>query len=157
MSSGIKVPKEMTEAFDAMKTSKKGSSKADKTKYMMYKLDSKYTKLEEDKIVTRAEAEPESSEAERYKNFIESLPANEARFIFYDFDFIAQNDATNSKIINILWAPSGAPIKSKMVSASTWSTIKTSLTVSTDTLEGQEASDLSESEVLEKLKAKASN
>ena len=47
------------------------------------------------------------------------LPANDCRFAAYDHEHLNSEGRVFNKIIFISWAPDSAPVKAKMVSAST--------------------------------------
>jgi len=54
-----------------------------------------------------------------YDEFIAKLPKEECRYAVYDFEFEKPGEGTRNKICFIAWAPDEAPIKKKMVYAST--------------------------------------
>ena len=56
-------------------------------------------KIEDQEVVVEKLGSPD----ETYKDFTESLPANECRYVVYDFDFITDENCQKSKIFFIAW------------------------------------------------------
>nr|GMD62000.1 actin-depolymerizing factor 10-like [Ipomoea batatas] len=58
------------------------------------------------------------SHEETHVQFANSMPPNECRYAVYDYDFTTDENCQKSKIFFVAWAPETAPIRSKMVYAS---------------------------------------
>ncbi|XP_030936751.1 actin-depolymerizing factor 7-like [Quercus lobata] len=71
-------------------------------------------KIEDQEVVVEKLGSP----YETYEDFTESLPANECRYVVYDFDFITDENCQKSKIFFIAWSPDTSKVRSKMVYAS---------------------------------------
>ena len=56
-------------------------------------------KIEDQEVVVEKLGSPD----ETYEDFTESLPANECRYVVYDFDFITDENCQKSKIFFIAW------------------------------------------------------
>ncbi|KAI3980657.1 hypothetical protein MKX01_025222 [Papaver californicum] len=56
--------------------------------------------------------------AERYEDFTSHLPADECRYVIYDFDFVTAENCQKSKIFFIHWSPDTARVRTKMIYAS---------------------------------------
>ncbi|KAI0233803.1 hypothetical protein LSAT2_015959 [Lamellibrachia satsuma] len=77
--------------------------------YIMCKLSSDESSLSVDKVVKGSE----TTNKEVYQRFHEDVPADESRFIIYDFRFVVPGEIDHHKFILILWCPDGASTKEK--------------------------------------------
>jgi cofilin len=77
-----------------------------KYKYVVFKID-------DGKIVVCHEGLPAAS----FDSFVEQLPENEPRYAVMDYEY-KKDGCTKSKIFFVNWAPDTAPIRKKMVYAS---------------------------------------
>merc|ERR1711907_298007 len=111
MSSGIAVDPQCIEVFQELKLKHK-------FRYVIYKVNDDKTS-----IVVDQTAEPETT----YDAFVASLPADDCRYIVYDFEWTAEGEGTRNKILFISWSPDTSRIKSKMIYASSKDTLKKSL------------------------------
>jgi cofilin len=101
---------------------------------MKIKKESKYVVYHiEDKKVIKVEKEGKSedlkdkSDAEIFTEMCESFPADEARYAVYDCPIIAKSGAATNKLIFIMWNSDQAPVKSKMLYASSKDAIRKKL------------------------------
>jgi cofilin len=62
-----------------------------------------------------------------YDDLLEDLPPRDVRYIVYNLDFKADDGTDRNKLIFIVWAPDIAPVKRKMLIASTKQSVKNSL------------------------------
>jgi cofilin len=62
-----------------------------------------------------------------YDDLLEDLPPRDVRYIVSGFDFKADDETDRNKLIFIVWAPDIAPVKRKMLIASTKQSVKNSL------------------------------
>jgi cofilin len=62
-----------------------------------------------------------------YDEFVAMLPADDCRYVVYDFEWTAEGEGQRNKILFISWSPDTSRIKSKMIYASSKDTLKKSL------------------------------
>ncbi|ODV81578.1 cofilin, partial [Suhomyces tanzawaensis NRRL Y-17324] len=87
-----------------------------------------------------------------YDAFLEKLPENECKYAVYDFEYeIGGGEGKRSKIVFYTWSPDTAPIRSKMVYASSKDALRRALNgISTD-IQGTDFSEVAHETVLEKV------
>jgi len=86
-----------------------------------------------------------------YEEFLDKkLPANECRWVIYDFEFEKEDGGRRNKIIFLSWSPDEAKIKQKMLFASSRDALKRSLTGIAIEIQGSDLSEVSYEIVLEK-------
>jgi len=59
-----------------------------------------------------------------YGTFVSDLPPKEGRYAVYDFDYTTNEGQKRNKLLLIVWAPDDAPIKEKMLYASSKAALK---------------------------------
>lgn len=113
-----------------------------KLKYVIFKLNDKKTEIVVDKTSTEAD----------YDNFLEQLPENDCKYAVYDFEYeIGGGEGVRNKIVFYTWSPDTAPVRSKMVYASSKDALRRALNgVSTD-IQGTDFSEVAYDTVLEKV------
>lgn len=94
-------------------------------------------------------ADPSAS----YSDFLAELPADDCRYAVLKFDYDAGSDGTRSKIVFFMWAPDTSKTKSKMMYAGSKDSIKKALQGIQIEIQGTDASEVSEEEVLNKCKS----
>ncbi|GGY14331.1 actin-binding ADF family protein [Streptomyces xanthochromogenes] len=62
-----------------------------------------------------------------YDAFVAALPQDQVRFALYDFETTTADDRSIAKIVLIAWTPDSAPLKEKMLLASSREALKDSL------------------------------
>ena len=87
-----------------------------------------------------------------YEDFLDELPQKDFRYALYDFDFTADDGTKRNKIVFVNWVPDTAPIKRKMLAASTKATLKNALGISIE-LQATDDSEISEAAMLQKVKS----
>ena len=94
----------------------------------------------------------ETSTEQDYDAFLEKLPENECLYAIYDFEYdLGNNEGKRSKIIFFTWSPDTAPVRSKMMYASSKDALRRALNgVSTD-IQGTDFSEVAYESVLEKV------
>lgn len=94
----------------------------------------------------------ETSTDPSYDAFLEKLPENDCLYAIYDFEYeINGNEGKRSKIVFFTWSPDTAPVRSKMVYASSKDALRRALNgVSTD-VQGTDFSEVSYDSVLERV------
>ncbi|GMM39746.1 hypothetical protein FOG51_00079 [Hanseniaspora uvarum] len=131
--SGVSVADESLTAFNELKLGKK-------YKYIIYTLNEDKTEI----IVKETSLDGD------YDNFLEKLPENDCLYAVYDFEYeISATEGKRSKMIFIAWSPDTAPIRAKMVYASSKDALRRALNgISTD-IQGTDLSEVSYESILE--------
>ena len=98
----------------------------------------------------------ETSTEQSYDAFLEKLPENDCKYAVYDFEYeIGGGEGKRSKIVFYTWSPDTAPIRSKMVYASSKDALRRALNgVSTD-IQGTDFSEVAYESVLERVSKSA--
>lgn len=112
-----------------------------KFKFILYELNPSKTE-----IVVK-----ETSNSADYDEFLGKLPENESLYAVYDFEYELPSEGKRSKIIFFAWSPDTAPIKSKMVYASSKDALRKSLNGVAADIQGTDFSEVSYETVLEKV------
>ncbi|KAL6925497.1 cofilin [Hanseniaspora valbyensis] len=131
--SGVTVADESLTAFNDLKLGKKYT-------FVIYTLSEDKTQ-----IVVK-----ETSTDSDYDNFLEKLPENDCLYAVYDFEYeISGGEGKRSKMIFFAWSPDTAPIRSKMVYASSKDALRRALNgISTD-IQGTDLSEVSYDTILQ--------
>lgn len=131
----VAVNDESLKAFNELKLGKNH-------KYVIYKISDDKTEI----VV--AKTSPEGS----YDDFIGELPENDCRYAVYDFEYeTASGEGKRSKIIFYIWSPDTAPVKSKMIYASSKEAIRRALNGVSTEVQGTDFSEVAYETVLEKV------
>ena len=113
--SGIEIDDSCIGAFNNLKMGKT-------TRYASFKMSSDLKKVLLEKEVGK------SGNAEaQYKEFVSQLPANDARYFIYDFEFINGDGDVRNKVALILWVPDSTTTKTKMLYTTTKDDLKRKL------------------------------
>ncbi|KAK6458754.1 uncharacterized protein RJT20DRAFT_123820 [Scheffersomyces xylosifermentans] len=100
---------------------------------------------------TQIVVEHTSSETD-YDAFLEKLPENECKYAIYDFEYeIGGGEGKRSKIVFFTWSPDTAPIRSKMVYASSKDALRRALNGVASDVQGTDFSEVAYESVLEKV------
>lgn len=120
-------------AFNDLKLGKK-------YKFIIFKLNDTKTEIVVD----------ETSTDQDYDAFLEKLPENDCKYAIYDFEYeIGGGEGKRSKIVFFTWSPDTAPIRAKMVYASSKDALRKALNgISTD-IQGTDFSEVAYESVLE--------
>lgn len=131
----VAVADESLAAFNDLKLGKK-------FKFIIFALNDKKTEI----IVE------ETSSNEDYDAFLEKLPENECKYAIYDFEYdIGGGEGKRSKIVFFTWSPDTAPIRSKMVYASSKDALRRSLNGVAADIQGTDFSEVAYETVLERV------
>lgn len=135
LTSSVAIADESLAAFNELKLGKK-------YKFVIYALNDKKTEI----VVE------ETSTSDDYDAFLEKLPENECKYAIYDFEYeLGGGEGKRSKIVFFTWSPDSAPIRSKMVYASSKDALRRALNgVSTD-VQGTDFSEVAYESVLERV------
>ena len=82
------------------------------TKYMLCKINREAGEIQLHKRVA------EGAGQATYEQFVAELPPKEGMYAIYDFDYETDEGGKRNKLMFIVWAPDDAPIKEKMLYAS---------------------------------------
>lgn len=87
-----------------------------------------------------------------YNSFLDKLNENECNYAVYDFEYeVGDVEGKRKKIVFFTWSPESAPIRSKMLFASSKDALRKALNgVATD-IQGTDYSEVSYESVLEKV------
>ncbi|XP_049851025.1 uncharacterized protein LOC126324550 [Schistocerca gregaria] len=136
MSTGISIDENVVSEFNEFKL-------RSKYRYMILGLS------EDSKSISILKTAP--SEA-TYADFLADLPSNDCRYGILKFDYDAGNDGWRTKMVLFMWTPDKAKVKPKMIYAGTKDALKKALQGIQIEIQGTDASEVSEEEVLAKCK-----
>lgn len=88
-----------------------------------------------------------------YEDLADSLPDGEPRYVALDCKYINSDGCQLGKLVFILWSPDCAPMRMKMLYASTKDHFKGCLDGISLELQASDAGDIEESAVNEKVKS----
>ncbi|KAK9474594.1 uncharacterized protein V1510DRAFT_411450 [Dipodascopsis tothii] len=132
--SGVAVSNECQEAFHALKLGKS-------VKFIIFQLNDTKTEI----VVSS-----KSSDAS-YDSFLAELPENDCRYAVYDFEYeLSGGEGKRSKICFYAWSPDNAPVRSKMVYASSKDALRRSLNGIAVEIQGTDFSEVAYESVLDK-------
>lgn len=104
-SSGVAVSDEVVELFNDMKL-------RHNTKYMLCTINRDAGEIQ---LLKRVET---GAGKTTYDEFVQALPPKTGMYGIYDFDYETVEGGQRSKLMFVVWAPDDAPIKEKMLYAS---------------------------------------
>jgi cofilin len=87
-----------------------------------------------------------------YDNFLDDLPPRDVRYAVYDYEWKADDDTLRNKLVFIVWAPDVAPVKRKMLIASTKLSVKNALAGVALELQATDDSEIQENMILQKCR-----
>jgi cofilin len=87
-----------------------------------------------------------------YEDFLDDLPPRDVRYAVYDYEWKADNDIIQNKLVFIVWAPDISPARGKMFIASTKYTVKNTLRGVAAELYATNDSEIEEKAILQKCK-----
>ncbi|ODQ53099.1 cofilin [Saitoella complicata NRRL Y-17804] len=132
--SGVAVSSDCQDAFNDLQFGKK-------TKFIVFRLNDARTEIIVEKTSNSAD----------YEEFLACLPENDCRYAVYDVEFEKAGEGKRNKIAFYTWSPDTAPIKSKMVYASSKESLRRSFNGIGAEIQGTEFSEVSWDAVLEKM------
>jgi cofilin len=125
------------------------------TEFNNIKLGHKYRyiqmKISDDKKVIQMEKTVESAE---YEDFVRQLPDKICRYAIFDFEYDLAESGQRQQLIFVVWCPDTAPVHMKMLYAASKDAVKKKLVGINHEIQATEYSELSRSEVTEKVKSK---
>ena len=87
-------------------------------------------------VLEKKQSADKGDDRSTYEEFIGQLPAKEGRYAVYDFNYTLKDGGERSKLLFIVWAPDSAPIKQKMLYASSKDALKKKFTGIADEIQG---------------------
>ncbi|VDI10886.1 actophorin-like [Mytilus edulis] len=120
-----------------------------KTKHLLDALVLLINKEEKRQIVAEHEFEAGTLPFEELKKI---LPPKEPRYVLYDYNYTTENGQKHSKIILVSWSPDEAPMKEKMIYASSKDAVKKKLQAIKIEVQANDLGDLDEADIEAKLK-----
>lgn len=113
-----------------------------KYKFVIYTLNDEKTQI----VVEQTSTEQD------YDAFLEKLPENECRYAVYDFEYdIGGGEGKRSKIVFFTWSPDTAPVRAKMVYASSKDSLRRALNGVAADVQGTDFSEVAYDAVHEKV------
>jgi len=130
MASGVTVTDEVVAVFNDMKVRKAQANEDEKKKRKKAVLfclsaDKKNIVLEEGKEILQGDVGDTITDP--YGHFVKMLPADDCRYALYDATYETK-ETKKEDLVFIFWAPESAPLKSKMIYASSKDAIKKKFT-----------------------------
>ncbi|RCK65009.1 Cofilin [Candida viswanathii] len=133
--SGVSVADESLTAFNELKLGKK-------YKFVIFTLNDDKTQIVVDETSTDSD----------YDAFLEKLPENECKYAVYDFEYeIGGVEGKRSKIVFFTWSPDTAPVRAKMVYASSKDSLRRALNGVAADVQGTDFSEVAYESVLERV------
>lgn len=142
--SGVTVDDAVVESFNQIKLKKT-------QQYVLYGLSDDHKRIEFKESVPKSDFEG-VSEKDKWNKFLEQLPPKECLWAVYDLAYDLGDSGMRNKLCFIPWCPDTAPIKKKMVSASSKDTLKKKLVGIAKEFQGTDLDDLCYDDILEKAK-----
>lgn len=94
----------------------------------------------------------QTSTEQEYDAFLEKLPENECRYAVYDFEYdIGGGEGKRSKIVFFTWSPDTAPVRAKMVYASSKDSLRRALNGVAADVQGTDFSEVAYESVLDRV------
>ncbi|KAG2343843.1 actin depolymerizing factor [Suillus weaverae] len=135
MSSGVIAAPECLQKFHELKMSKS-------LKYILFKLNESRTQIVVDKT---------SGDLD-YENFLTNLPADGCKWAVYDFSYTLEDGSQRNKLCFFSWSPDSAPIRAKMVHASSKDALRKSLDGISVEIQGTDLTEVAYETVLDRVK-----
>ncbi|KAJ1961135.1 hypothetical protein IWQ62_003972 [Dispira parvispora] len=133
-SSGVGVNNTCLDAFQQLKAKRS-------LRYVIYKLSDDKTEIVVDK----------TAESSSYDDFVNHLPPKDCRYAVYDFEYEMPGEGKRSKICFFIWTPDDAPIRAKMLYASSKDALRKRLDGIAVGIQGTDASEVMYDTVLDKV------
>lgn len=126
MASGVKVTDEVIAVFNDMKVRKAQEKEEDKKKrkkavFFCLSKDLKNIVLDDGKEILQGELG--DTVKDPYAHFVKMLPTDDCRYALYDATYETK-ETKKEDLVFLFWAPDSAPLKSKMIYASSKDAIK---------------------------------
>eukprot|EP00178_Gracilaria_changii_P007323 TRINITY_DN2335_c0_g1_i1.p1 TRINITY_DN2335_c0_g1~~TRINITY_DN2335_c0_g1_i1.p1 ORF type:complete len:149 (+),score=33.99 TRINITY_DN2335_c0_g1_i1:59-448(+) len=93
----------------------------------------------------------EAKKGASFKEFTSALPEAEGRYAVYDYTMTHKDGTSRSKVLFVVWAPDNAPIKDKMLIASSKDSFKKKLVGVALEIQATDWDEIAESAIQEKI------
>ena len=97
-------------------------------------------------VVVEKTAEPDKT----YDDFLDDLPPRDVRYAVFDYSYHMEDGTERNKLLFIVWAPDVAPVRRKMLIASTKASVKNALSGVALEIQATDDSEISEAAVRER-------
>jgi len=105
-----------------------------------------------EKIAQKERVDKSIVHNDEYEVFLAELPEDDCRFIIYDFEYsLKGGEGDRSKICFFTWAPDTAPVRSKMIYASSKDALRRALSGIHAEIQGSDFSEVAYETVLDKV------
>jgi len=148
MASGVAVADACKEVYQQVKMNIKGK---EKFRYAVFRIADSLKEIETDTDRMGTASDMDAEEPAHFQRIISGLPADDGRYIIYDYPFQGSFGPT-SKIILVLWVPEGISIKKKMLYASSKDALKKSFPDCSAEFQADCPDDLSHKDIEGKLR-----
>ncbi|MBN3324066.1 COF2 protein, partial [Atractosteus spatula] len=124
--SGVAVHDDVVNIFNAMKVRKAGEAEQDRLKAILFRLsnDEKQIIVDEGSELHVRDLQPGE---DIFKRVVGLLPEKDCRYALYDSSYETK-DSRKEDLVFIMWAPENAPLKRKMIYASSKNALRSKLT-----------------------------
>jgi len=139
--SGVEVQQDCIAEFAKLKMGKS-------YKFIIYRVTDDKKKIGVEKIADK-KSQGTSTSQEEFGEFAQALPSDDCRYAVYDFSYPGVEGQVKDKLLFISWCPDTAPIKSKMLYASSKDGLKKKLEGALKEVQCNDTSDLAFSNILE--------
>mmetsp|Transcript_307 Transcript_307/g.1000 ORF Transcript_307/g.1000 Transcript_307/m.1000 type:complete len:148 (+) Transcript_307:118-561(+) len=140
MASGVGVTEECKFAFNDLLKDRKYSA-------VVLKISDDLTNV----VVDYTQPPQEGGDAEStYKEFLNTLPESDCRFVIYDFEYVSQ-DVKKNRVVMILWSPESSKVKAKMMYASSKQALLNSLVGIQTQVQGTDFDEISYKTIAENI------
>jgi len=116
-----------------------------KYKYLIFSMSNDFKE-----IIVEEPVEATSEDASSYEKFVAKLPEKECRWAVYDMEFDL-GEGKRNKLVFVSWTPDDAPVKQKMVSASSKDALRRSLVGIAAELQATDYSEVTEEAMMDKV------
>ena len=139
--SGVEVEQACIDEFSKIKMGKQ-------YKFVIYRVSDDKKRIIVETVGKKANQGQSTTEPE-FAEFSQMLPADDCRYAVYDFSYPGIESQVKDKLLFLSWCPDTAPIKSKMLYASSKDGLKKKLEGALKEVQCNDTSDLSFGNILE--------
>ncbi|XP_030628165.1 non-muscle cofilin 1-like [Chanos chanos] len=123
--SGIQISDEVVKGFQEIRTRHQGSDPNERYKLLVFRVSDDEKFIIVDQEVSLKMKDLKDSE-DIFKSIVNVFPTNECRYALYDCTY-ENKESVKEDLVFIMWAPETAPLKSKMVYASSKGSLRSKL------------------------------
>ncbi|XP_066536087.1 non-muscle cofilin 1-like [Hoplias malabaricus] len=125
MASGVAISDEVITHFEKIRVRLQGSEEKERLKLVIMRLSEDQKNIIVDHQAS-LKVKDVCDEDDVFKKVVSMLPAKDCRYALYDCSY-ATKESVKEDLVFIMWAPEDAPIKTKMVYASSKGALRTKL------------------------------